>query len=468
MKSQTHIINKVSIELTLPAADEQAERSEQAKTAVQSAVEKLNPMLDKNFGDSFYQIDKLSVEMSLPDEQLSQLEKQLQETLAEKILSTVSLAETSGRGGTEQIKKQAPEDHRQELLIYFLQTGRFPWWAEEETLDDLEKELRVMSAEGWLTLIQPLIHDNPEIISRLAAQFSEELVRGLIKKFGGEAPFVDGLFQFIENIKEFIGTRKLAHGMQQQITSRLYEQTLRGILFKKPYQSIESDLIGTALSPLNDTTADIAAWKEWLQNSDITNKEAWLKAYKKSISKKPDEPADSYKRLKDDEEKEFSIFNSGLVLLHPFLKPLFENLGLLEEGIFVAHSASERAVCLLHFLTTGSEKFPEPELVLPKFLVGWPMERPVNRFLPVSNYEKEECRSLLLSAINHWAVLKNTSIDGLRSNFLQRNGLLRQEAFGWSLYVERETQDILLERLPWGLSIIKHKWMDEMLTVHWP
>jgi len=35
------------------------------------------------------------------------------------------------------------------------------------------------------------------------------------------------------------------------------------------------------------------------------------------------------------------------------------------------------------------------------------------------------------------------------------------------LYIEEKTIDILLDKLPWNLSIIKLKWMDEILTVHW-
>jgi hypothetical protein len=156
-----------------------------------------------------------------------------------------------------------------------------------------------------------------------------------------------------------------------------------------------------------------------------------------------------------------------LVLLHPFIDRLFANLGHIEEGKFVSDATRERAVCLLHYLTTGATEFPEPALVLPKFLCDWPIDQPVNRFLPISDYEKEECDNVLNSCINHWQVLKSTSISGLQTGFLQRDGILKSEEFGWSLYVEKKTQDVLLDKLSWGLSVIKFNWMENMLTIKW-
>jgi hypothetical protein len=73
---------------------------------------------------------------------------------------------------------------------------------------------------------------------------------------------------------------------------------------------------------------------------------------------------------------------------------------------------------------------------------------------------------VLLSCIQHWDAIKRTSIDGLRENFLHRDGVLKRDEFGWSLYIEEKTIDLMLDKLPWNLSIIKLNWMDEMLTVH--
>lgn len=481
MKSQPHIVNKVSIELTLPSADEERQGSEQAKIAIQNAVEKLDPMLEAHFGDSFYRVDKLSVGLSIHIKDLSQLEYHLQKALTQEIEARAAQTDTTARISETPFEKQTPENHRQDLLRFFLQTGHFPWWAGGVTRVDLEKKLQDMPSQDWLTFIQPLIRENHEIIPRLATQFPNDIVKKLIKKSGGKSLFVEELYEVIIYVNEFLSSQKLAYGMQQKIAALFCEQALSGILLNKPHQSIKSKIVATVLKSFSDTEIDFFAMKERLWKSDITNKKSWIDAIERGLTGKQDKSKKSNKEPKDDKdiwertrknkrqevEKELNISNSGLVLLHPFLKSFFENLGLLDEDDFTDSDKCERAVCLLHYLATGDTEFFEPDLVLPKFLCGWPGQHAVNRFLPISDYEKEECQVLLTSVVNHWEALKTTSIDELRSNFLQRNGLLREEEFGWSLYVERKTQDILLEKLPWGLSIVKHKWMNEFLTVKW-
>ena len=79
-----------------------------------------------------------------------------------------------------------------------------------------------------------------------------------------------------------------------------------------------------------------------------------------------------------------------------------------------------------------------------------------------------EADNLLQTVINYWDALKNTSPDGLREGFLQRDGkLIRIDGQGWKLQVEQMAIDVLMTRLPWGVSMVKLPWMDELLTVEW-
>jgi len=162
-----------------------------------------------------------------------------------------------------------------------------------------------------------------------------------------------------------------------------------------------------------------------------------------------------------------SVHHAGIVLLHSYLPLLFKRLGYVEDGSFRNQETRERAVCAIYFLATGESEFPEQELGLAKFLCSWPHGKPINRYLKFSDYEKKECDNLLISVISHWKALKNTSVNGLRTSFLQREGILKQEAFGFTLYVEELTHDILLQQLPWSYSVVKLPWMSEMLTVPW-
>jgi hypothetical protein len=79
----------------------------------------------------------------------------------------------------------------------------------------------------------------------------------------------------------------------------------------------------------------------------------------------------------------------------------------------------------------------------------------------------EEAVSLLQSVVGHWTILKNTSVDSLRSTFLQRSGLLLEEEEGFKLVIESQSFDMLLGSLPWGVSVVKLPWMKKPLYTQW-
>ena len=106
-------------------------------------------------------------------------------------------------------------------------------------------------------------------------------------------------------------------------------------------------------------------------------------------------------------------------------------------------------------------------LPLNKLLCGWSLDKPVDRTVKFTARETDQADQLLQAVIEHWAALKRTSVDGLRASFLQRDGLLSETENHWLLQVGLMGHDILLERLPWGISMIKLSWMKKMLRVDW-
>lgn len=163
------------------------------------------------------------------------------------------------------------------------------------------------------------------------------------------------------------------------------------------------------------------------------------------------------------------VLNAGMVILHPFLNTFFGRIGLIEEKMFITETARERAVHLLQYLVTGNQEAPEEELLLNKLFCGIEPEYPVNYGIELTPQEKEESRNLLVNVIEQWSALKRTSPEALRGTFLQRKGLIsRDRTFGgWKLNVERTSVDVLLNRLPWGISIIKMPWNPYIITVEW-
>lgn len=168
-------------------------------------------------------------------------------------------------------------------------------------------------------------------------------------------------------------------------------------------------------------------------------------------------------------ENVFYIPNAGVVLLHPFLARFFGKLGLIEGPTFKDEWSRGIAVCLLHHLATGELRTPEYQLVFPKFLCGMPLHAPLDHTITISPEAQVEADQLLKAAIEHWGALGHSSPGALREGFLQRAGKLERRQSGWFLQMERNTLDILLDRLPmgWGIGMVKLPWMEDLLRVEW-
>ncbi|MEM6806757.1 MAG: contractile injection system tape measure protein, partial [Bacteroidota bacterium] len=145
----------------------------------------------------------------------------------------------------------------------------------------------------------------------------------------------------------------------------------------------------------------------------------------------------------------------------------FEKLQVLDGNHFKDEIARQRAIHLLQFLATGVTQLPDYELLLPKFLCALPFEIPIEREVNITKEEKEESEKLLQVMIDHWGALGTTTPDGLREGFLQRAGKLEKRQNGWYLQIENRTIDMLLNQLPWNLSMIQLPWMKELLRVEW-
>ncbi|MEM8487074.1 MAG: contractile injection system tape measure protein [Bacteroidota bacterium] len=162
------------------------------------------------------------------------------------------------------------------------------------------------------------------------------------------------------------------------------------------------------------------------------------------------------------------VENAGIILLHPFLSPLFEQLELIRGDKFPSQKKRELAIHLLRYLSTQEHNVPEYALTFEKFLCAWPENEPINRNVHISAQVVEECKTLLQAVIQHWSQLGKTSPDTLRDAFLRRPGKLSyQTSNGWLLQVEQTSVDVLLQYLPWGVGVVKLPWMEDLLRVEW-
>jgi hypothetical protein len=174
-----------------------------------------------------------------------------------------------------------------------------------------------------------------------------------------------------------------------------------------------------------------------------------------------------YRLPKESQSEEWYIDNAGLILLWVYLGYFFRDLQLIDKGKFADDAAQQRAVHLLQYVATKQENAEEPLLLLNKILCGMPYDEPIEREVALTDKEKEACNKLISSAIKNWSALKNTSIEGYREAFIQREGKLTYTEEGWKLLVTPKTYDILINYLPYGISLIRQAWMTDNLWVEW-
>jgi hypothetical protein len=161
------------------------------------------------------------------------------------------------------------------------------------------------------------------------------------------------------------------------------------------------------------------------------------------------------------------INNAGLVIIWPYILPFFRKLELVKGNEFISQETRHRGVHILQYLASGNETAAEEhELILNKLLCGIDPGEPISAFTSLGPTERSECEQLLANIITNWNALKNISAESLRSTFFIKEGILQKDN-GWRLRIERTAVDMLIDRLPWGISMIKLPWNEELIHVEW-
>ena len=160
------------------------------------------------------------------------------------------------------------------------------------------------------------------------------------------------------------------------------------------------------------------------------------------------------------------VDNAGVVIVSAYLPVLFDRLGYLERGRFRSSLHGDRAVHLVRHLSHAeSARGLDPVC---RLLCGTLSNGRYTETLFLTEDEIATGTDLLAGIIGNWPALKTTTVDGLREGFLARDGILELRADGaWHLDVASRGWDVLLDRLPWGLTPIRHPWMASLLHVHW-
>lgn len=167
------------------------------------------------------------------------------------------------------------------------------------------------------------------------------------------------------------------------------------------------------------------------------------------------------------EDEKIAVSNAGMIILWPFLSTYFESLGLAEQGEFINAESQNRAVYLLQYLVYNQTEFEGYHLSLNKILVGFPIEYQSEKVFNLTEEEVELSRSLMNGLINNWDKVKDSSPFAIQESFFQRDGLLSLHQEEIRLQIEKKGFDILMQSIPWELSLIKLPWMQKPLYIEW-
>lgn len=361
---------------------------------------------------------------------LERLERDLIESVTQAIESSLrehiestSLLDFPSAILSGNVKHQTAQQSVQAAFFYFLETGSLPWSfhlpagtsLEQTLLDAWQDAARSGTDLSAVKEIMRRMLVSPIVRRRLVYQFSPWFLRSLLALLSPEGK---------KTMDEMLQTLRFSE--QSHKAGKHYERNL----WERAFSHFAEQGSLTSIALINETWNTLPP-----------------------MAQHPDAAEGIY------------IENAGIILLHPFLPRLFEALGIAEQDKLLQ---PERALCLLHFLATGQSVAPEYELVLPKILCDMPLPTPVDCCIELSDVEKEEATALLEAVIRHWEVLRNTSPDGLRGTFLIRSGKVSLRSDGdWLLQVETKSFDMLMDALPWGISIVKLPWMSRMLWVEW-
>ncbi len=368
--------------------------------------------------------------------------------------------------------------------LFYMEKGYLPWNTLQINEVWKQQVLKALSTDiGSVAALRILISANANAVTRIVARHTPSFLIKLIEILtGSRQPDLSQLLNELEIL--YHALLKTNSGMQALPKSKIREIFWRNILeisaasernFKVPvwvHGILEQYFDGLKKQPIPHTTitsnlpALVPIIRLWEQKTNANGHQASAESIKEITDNQEDQDVIPDEQPKLEEEGIF-VQHAGVVLLHPFLSTFFSRSRLTKAGKFINLKTQQKALYLLHYLCTGTFQAEEHELVIPKVLCGYPLQKPVHKQARLTKADKEESEHVLEELIRQWEMLKNTSSAGLREGFLQRQGKLQNKNDMLYIQVEAKSIDILLDHLPWNLSIIKLPWMKHLIRVEW-
>lgn len=381
-----------------------------------------------------------------------------------------------------QITQQSIKEF-EDVFLYFLQKGMLPWFVSNAF--DLQDLLKKSLTPHVVDLLNTYFKNagSQEFI-RLIYQFDESILDEIIEKLIGQHQLIFPA-NFLQ-AKSILGEIASSFLLNKPSIKKIVYLPFFTAIYSNEEDDFEFRYAKKFTSILKEDGPELVLKFAAVLHVTNGNKNTILESIQLSIkaSASIDSPAVRDLQRKNDNQKdeqfsykmneqetvEIYIENAGLVLLHPFFVPLFNQLKFTVNDCFTDDYARNKALLLTQFLVNGSEFFEEQHLVLNKILCGIPIDEPIFQELEITNEERSEAADLLNQIIQLWTKNNNQvngTTEGLQQSFFQRTGKLVKKGDDWQLQVEQRAYDMLLSSLPWGIGIIKTSWMKGMLWVEW-
>ena len=488
MNVYSHIIEKVFVEVnTANMTTATAIRDNIAGLLEQRFFPELSKILDEwSPTDKIIRFQTFDLNVRIPaDNWTDRLEKVMTDLFLQRMKAVVGSPDDGKSGVTLQNGMEIipVEGNREELFFFFLEKGRLPWFGTKVGLLEflqLKNWKESLEKPEFLNRLINLLKKGSGMNDRFIFQLEEKQKMLFLKKIN---PAVEkatdvvhlmhivpadakaSFFSFLLEISLGSETARLQHS-SRQLASALGK--ISGLKTKKPVSTLLPVLIGIMQKSNLLSNREKEKIAEIISASSGTDRTVF--PYVKGIENRTEFPMIEevgQESFFTPDKEGIAVQNAGLILLHPFLKTFFQAIEVLDERDQIKESARSLAIQTLHFVATGESDFFECDLVFEKILCGVSLTIPVKRESLLSKRIKDESRQLLCEVIRQWPALKNSSPDGLRQLFIQRDGKLVQEEHHYKLLMERKAQDILLDKLNWNSSLAKIPWRTELLFVEW-
>jgi hypothetical protein len=529
MGKQNHIVQKLTVEIGLAAQEEAFNiQSKISNDHQRLMLDTMSEIFDRLVGENeVVKIDRLEINLgNISAEHLEyELQEKIRKEIEEALIKLLFEVRSSPHGNAEvrietsvgdTITVQANVQDRSfsllDTLVYFLEYGVLPWSDDKKvkpTLRFLVAQAMEKHPDQLRQTLQQLSHKE-YIFRRLSLQLPEEQLHYLAAILGSS--FSSKLPVLFKEIERWIETvlrdagNELSPGKTMtaaQLRLFIREETLRYFSANNgsaAISSAQSDVIfiGEILAKIIShfeipvTAALIRKVKSSFENAVEAAVKKLLadtvEAEQKRKNKK-EEPEEIIQPKKKEELPEtpevdegIYIENAGLVILAPYLPGFFRNLGLVTGKEFVDDDAKWKAVHLLQWLVEGGREkeeekqedekerteLTEHDLVLNKIICGIDIAEPVPVSFELSENEKEEGIKLLKAVIGNWTIISRISVMSLQTTFLVKEGKLRRMEKDWHLFIHRDSAiDMLIDKLPWGISMTRFPWNKETIYVEW-